>query len=684
MMSVFIEILFICMFGSLLLGALLSYVLQNKPKLSILVGFTFANLASLSGLIFGPILLYFKRSFELSIPWSILGTSLQFRIDPLAAFFITIISVISLSVSIFSYGYVSTYIDKHKVGILGLFYNLFIFSMLALVSSSNSFMFLFFWEIMSLVSYFLVVFEHQDYDVRRAGFIYIVMTHIGTAFIAIAFLLLYKETGSYYFAQYTSLAHKLSPTIKTVIFILVTLGFGTKAGIVPLHIWLPKAHPAAPSNVSALMSGVMLKTAIYGFIRIAIDVLGVGPVWWGGLILIIGAVSAVLGVMYALMEHDIKRLLAYHSVENIGIILMGIGVALVFISYGYNDLALIGLTAGLFHVLNHAIFKGLLFLGAGAVHYATHTRNIEEMGGLLKRMPWTGLFFLIGSISISGIPPFNGFASEWLTYQALLALGLEKLGVVMNIMGPVLGAALALTGALAAACFVKAFGIMFLALPRSIKAETAKEVPRTMLAGMGLLALLCLLFGVMPFMAIALLSPVTASLIGRETLPLLGGYRWLNVPSTMGQGVTVVTPSLSPPLILAALVLSVLLVSLLINKLGKFRKVRIDETWNCGTALTSEMEYNATSFSNPIRIMFRAIFQPTRVTKKVFVLKPYFTSRIKSKGAIKPFFEDNLYRPLLKFSLELADKITVLQSGSIHLYLGYIFVTLVVLLIFAR
>lgn len=682
-MPVFDQLLFLFMLGALLFGALLSYILHKHPRLSILVGFTFANLACLSGLVLGPTLLLSKRSLEIILPWSVFGTNLQFSLDPLAAFFITVISILSLSVSIFSYGYARTYIGKQNVGVLGLFYNLFILAMLALVASSNSFMFLFFWEIMSLVSYFLVVFEHQDSRVRRAGFIYIVMTHIGTAFIIIAFLILYKETGSYYFAQYSSLAQNLSPNLKTVIFLLVTLGFGTKAGIVPLHIWLPKAHPAAPSNVSAIMSGVMLKTAIYGFIRISFDFLGVGPVWWGVLILIIGAVSALLGVMYALMEHDIKRLLAYHSVENIGIILMGIGVALIFVSYGYNDLALIGLTAGLFHVFNHAVFKGLLFLGAGTVHYATHTRNIEDMGGLLKRMPWTGFFFLIGSISISAIPPFNGFASEWLTYQALLALGSAKLGIAMNIMGPVLGAALALTGALAAACFVKAFGIMFLALPRSTKAEKAQEVPRSMLAGMGLLALLCLIFGVMPFLAIDVLSPVTASLIGVETTPLLGGYRWLNVTPVMAQGVGVGTTSIFPLLILVVLVLSAILIYLLINRSNKYRKPRIDETWNCGIALTYKMEYTATSFSKPIRIMFRGIFQPTRKIEKEYVLKPYLTSRIKYYGSIKPFFEDNLYRPQFNFFLKLADKVTVLQSGSIQLYLGYIFVTLVVLLIFA-
>lgn len=676
------ELLFVYMVGSLLLGAILSYALQAKPRLSIAVGFTLANMASLFGIILGPSLLLAKRSLEVNLPWSLFGINLQFAIDPLAAFFITIISTLSLAVSVYSYGYVSAYVGKHNVGVLGAFYNLFILSMLALVSSSSSIMFLFFWETMSLVSYFLVIFEHQSANVRRAGFIYIVMTHIGTAFIAIAFLLIYKATGTFSLAG--GLAHSIPPNFKTAVFILITVGFGTKAGIVPLHIWLPKAHPAAPSNVSALMSGVMLKTAIYGFVRIAIDVLGAGPIWWGVLVLIIGTVSALLGVMYALMEHDIKRLLAYHSVENIGIILMGIGVALIFTSYGYYDLAMIALTAGLFHTFNHAVFKGLLFLGAGAVHFSTHTKNIEKMGGLLKRMPWTGFFFLIGSISISAIPPFNGFVSEWFTYQSLLELASRKVGIALTIMGPVFGAALALTGALAAACFVKAFGIQFLALPRSINSEKAKEVPRSMLIGMGFLASLCLIFGVMPFLVIRLLSPVTFSLIGVETIPILGGYRWLSMFSSLGQGLSLGSTSLSPLIVLLVLLLGILLAYMMIFRNGKRGGVRISETWNCGMMLTPKMEYTATSFSQPIRRIFRTIFQPTKEINKEYVHKPYFTSRVKYTGEIKPIFEDILYRPQFKYFLKLANKVRVLQSGSIQLYLGYMFVALIVLLIFAR
>lgn len=675
---------FIFSVGLLLMGGLLSFVTPKKPRLSIALGFTFANGASLAGLVSGLIVLLTRVPWELNLKaGSYPGLNFSLTVDALAAFFIVVISLVCLSVSIFSYGYVREYVGKHNIGVLGLLYNLFVLSMFMLVASGSSYMFLFFWELMSLVSYFLVIYDHRDSKVRRAGFIYIVMTHIGTLFIVVAFLLLFQATGSFSLGRAAAAGQSFSPGLKTMIFLLVTLGFGTKAGIIPLHIWLPKAHPAAPSNISAIMSGVMLKVAVYGFIRVVIDILGGGPVWWGILILAIGTVSALLGVMYALMEHDIKRLLAYHSVENIGIILMGLGVSLIFMGYGQNSLALIGLTAGLFHVFNHAVFKGLLFLGAGAVHFATRTRDIEKMGGLLKKMPWTGFFFLIGSISISALPPFNGFVSEWLTFQSILLLGSGSLGATLSILGPVFAAALALTGALAAACFVKAFGIQFLAQPRSANAEKAQEVPLSMRIGMGILALLSFLFGVLPFMVIQLLSPVTKDLVGIETVQTLGGYRWLNLNSVS------VTPSgfstvISPLAVLAFLAVILALLYLIVKRVGQGGRVRVDETWNCGVPLTPQMEYTATSFSKPIRIIFRRILQPTREIETEYSLKPYFTSRIAYKGAIKPIFEDTVYRPTTNFFLKFSAKMRFLQSGNIHLYLGYIFVTLVVLLIFAR
>lgn len=664
--------------GLLILGGLLSFVLHKRPQLSIAVGFgssvpaVLGTLAvSLAGLLSGG-------SFSLSLPWMVLGNPLMFVISPLSAFFMAVISLTVLAVSVFSWGYVTEYIQRHNVGVLGLLYNLFVFSMLALVCSDSALMFIFFWELMSLVSYFLVVYDHANSSVRGAGFIYVVMTHIGTAFIVSTFMLMFKETGSFSFSHFAVVGHDFPLKIKTVIFLLATIGFGTKAGIIPLHIWLPKAHPAAPGNVSAVMSGVMLKTAIYGFLKVVLEGLGGGPAWWGVLILVIGTVSALLGVLYALMEHDIKRLLAYHSVENIGIILMGIGSALIFTALGHTAFAAVALAAALFHVLNHAIFKGLLFLGAGAVHFATRTRDIEQMGGLIKRMPWTGFFFLIGSISISAMPPFNGFVSEWLTFQSVLLLGTGKTNPVVGILGPLCGAVLALTGALAAACFVKAFGVQFLALPRSKNAENAREVPVSMRVGMGFLALLCFVIGILPSFVIRLLGPVTDKLTGVNTLAFLGGFRWLGVVSPG------LRTAVSPVLLLAMLAGTGLLIYLVTRLLGGGGSVRVEETWNCGMDLTPKMEYTATSFSKPIRIIFRRLFQPRREVEQEYDLAPYFTRNIRYRASIKPVFEDAVYRPTARIVISIAGKIRLLQSGSIHLYLTYIFVTLVVLLVLVR
>lgn len=665
--------------GLPLLGGLLSLVSQRKPKVSISLGFSCAAFSAVAGLATGLAVLFTGVPVNISLPWSVLNIALGFAVEPLSAFFLTVITVLFLAVSVFSYGYVKEYIGKHNIGLLGLLYNLFLFSMVALVISDNSLMFLFFWELMSLSSYFLVVFDHEDSKVRRAGFIYLIMTHIGTLFIILAFLLMFREAGGFSFSEYAAVGPDLSTRLKTVIFLLVTMGFGTKAGIVPLHIWLPRAHPAAPSNVSALMSGVMIKTAIFGLIKVIIGILGGGPVWWGILILIIGSVSALLGVMYALMEHDIKRLLAYHSVENIGIILIGLGVSVIFLGLGEDRLAMLGLVAALFHVLNHALFKGLLFLAAGSVHFASRTRDIEKLGGLLKKMPWTGFFFLIGAVAISAIPPFNGFVSEWLTFQSLLMLGSAGVTPVLGVLGPLCAAFLALTGALAAACFVKAFGIQFLALPRSENAEQAREVPFSMRLGMGFLAFLCFLFGVGPFLVMGLLNPVTKALLGVETISILGGRRWLTVFSMLGTGT-----GISPISLVIALGAGILVIFTILRAVGRGGTSRTDETWNCGMDLSPRMEYSATAFSKPIRIIFRKLFQPKREIQREYNLTPYFTSSIKYKGSIKPVFEEFLYGPLTRIAIKIADKIRILQSGSIHLYLMYIAVTLVVLLIFAR
>src|SRR5438046_2351422 len=298
------------------------------------------------------------------------------------------------------------------------------------------------------------------------------MTHVGLALILVAFGLLSPAGGGAGFAELRAVGATLSPALRGLVFVLAVLGFGSKAGLIPLHVWLPRAHPAAPSHVSALMSGAMIKMGIYGLLRVSLDLLGGGPAWWGGLVLALGAVSALLGVLYALMEHDLKRLLAYHSIENIGIIFIGVGAGMMFLSYGLPALAVLGFVGGLYHTINHACFKGLLFLGAGSVLHATHTRNMEEMGGLIKRMPRTALFFLVGAAAISALPPLNGFVSEWVVFQALLggsAIPQPEIAVLM----PIAVAMLALASGLAAACFVKAFGITFLGIARSHEAPEA-------------------------------------------------------------------------------------------------------------------------------------------------------------------------------------------------------------------
>lgn len=508
------------------------------------------------------------------------------------------------------------------------------------------------------------------------------MTHVGTAFITLAFLILFKATGSFDFAAWRLAGPSLSPALRNAAFILAFIGFGTKAGIVPLHVWLPRAHPAAPSNVSALMSGVMIKTAIYGLVRVSLEFLGPVPAWWGPAVLGFALVSSLLGVIYALMEHDLKRLLAYHSVENIGIILLGLGAALTLVSLGQRSLAALALVAGLYHLVNHAAFKGLLFLGAGSVLYSTHTKDVEKLGGLIRKMPWTASLFLVGSISISALPPFNGFVSEWLTMRSLLSMVGTGAGTGLKVSAPVAAALLGLTGALAAACFVKAFGITFLAQPRSQKAAHATEVPVAMNIGADLLALVCLVLGLFPGRVISLLDAAAAPTIGSGVpagTSLFGGLGAIP-PVAAGVG----SLSLSPQVIAVALV-ALLGVSLSLPAvIGGRTRVRVDETWNCGVTLKPRMEYTATSFSKPLRQVFRFLLRPTRHVERDEGPRPHLAAAIRYHSSVKPIFEDYLYRPFSRTIVFVSDRLRALQTGSIQTYLAYILTTLVLLLAFAR
>jgi len=412
--------------------------------------------------------------------------------------------------------------------------------------------------------------------------------------------------------------------------------------------------------------------------RVIFDFLGAPPNWWGVTVLTLGTVSAVLGVLYALMEHDLKRLLAYHSIENIGIILMGLGAALMFQHTHHPVLAALALIAAMYHTINHAIFKALLFLGAGAVLHATHTRNMEEMGGLIKRMPKTALFFLIGAVAISALPPLNGFVSEWLTYQALLQ-GFGTTDSLMRLIFPLSGAMLALTGALAAACFVKAFGITFLAQPRSDPARHAHEAPFPMLLGQGLLAAACVFLGLFPTVFLKLLDPLTQQLIGQQLSQQLTLTNGLVLSGVRAQGGSVST------LGIALMLLCLLPVPLgLWLVFARRSKTRLAPTWDCGQrGLTPNMEYTATGFSKPLRMIFKALFRPRREVQREYDFSPYFTTTLRFESHVEEVFQTRIYRPLKWLVLSASRRLRALQAGSLQAYLIYIFVTLLLLLMFA-
>jgi hydrogenase-4 component B len=532
--------------------------------------------------------------------------------------------------------------------------------------------FLFAWETMTLATAALVTTDHERIAHRRAAYLYLVMSHVGTGCLFAGFLSLASMSGSLSFASALSGGLPLSPAMRSTTFGLFLVGFGVKAGVIPFHLWLPEAHPAAPSNISALLSAVIIKTGVYGLVRVCGFGLGIPDLSWGVIVMGLGALSSVLGVLYALVQHDLKRLLAYHSIENIGIILLGLGAAMMALTYGRHDVASIGMAASLYHVLNHAVFKGLLFLGAGSVVMATGTRQIEQFGGLLRRMPATGLFFLVGALAISGLPMLNGFASEWLTFQAFLYGFSSSTQPLVHFLFPAGGAILALTTALAAACFVKAFGITFLALPRSTAAADAAESPVLMLAPQAALVAACVGFGLMPGGVLRLLDSVLASLEG------------LRPASALARGAFVMTSGEATfdhvaPVALALAMMGATGVATFLTARG--HAPRRVPTWGCGGELDARTEYTATAFSKPLMMIFGGIYRPTREVETLTEASPYFPQAVRYRSEIEPTFERYIYRPLLGAVLSVATAMKMMQAGSLHAYLAYVIVLVVSLVL---
>lgn len=672
-------------YGSLLAGILVLYlagafaalICPRNVRLGNTLSQSFSSMASLLGIyLSGSLLLQGPtRGLVYSHVLNVPNITITVTIDSLSAFFLLALSILTLAVSIYSRGYLSHYYHQRNVGLFNLLYNFFILTMISVMTSGNIIFFLISWEMMSLLSYFLVVFEGESRENQRAGLIYLIMTHIGTAFLVIAFMLLYQTTHSF---DQSQLHLWVDSPVKNWIFIFLLVGFGTKAGVIPFHVWLPYAHPAAPSNVSALMSGIMIKTAVYGLMRFVLPMITPGYEWWGLAVLLIGTASTFLGVAYALMEHDIKRLLAYHSIENIGIIFIGLGLSFYARAAGNQTLCALSLAASLFHLLNHTVFKGALFLGAGSVHYATRTKDLEKLGGLMKKMPYTGFFILIASLAISAIPPFNGFVSEWLTYQALFA-NLSSHSTASQLLSIVAVAMLAMAGAMAAYCFVKLLGVAFLGLPRSRQAAEAQEVPGSMKTGMGVLVMLCLVLGVFPRPVWVMLDAVTRSLLGQSIMNgAQGGFFYIYFP------LETTVSALSPLMVLLAGILLFVAVGLLVKLLGgKFGQRRYG-TWDCGfDGLNARMQYSATGFTKPLRIVFRGLYRPTRELRIEEGASRYYPESTTYLVTTRSVFEEYIYAPLISAFTKLARKTRfIIQTGSIHDYLIYIFLTVVALLLY--
>ena len=599
----------------------------------------------------------------LGMPW--IGA--HFRIDALAAFFLVVVNLGGAAASLYAIGYGRR--EPAPLRVLP-FYPAFLAGMNLVVLADDAFTFLLSWEFMSLASWALVMSHHRVRDNVSAGYIYLIMASAGTLALLLAFGLLAGPAGGYDFMAIRAAEH---PNWNAALVLaLVLLGAGSKAGLVPLHVWLPLAHPAAPSHVSALMSGVMTKVAVYGFVRVVFDLLG-PPAWsWGMAVLPIGGVTAALGVLYALMQHDLKRLLAYHTVENIGIIYIGLGLALAFEANGIGWAAALALTAALFHVFNHSVFKSLLFFGAGAVLNATGTRDMESLGGLIHRMPRTSFAFLVGCVAISALPPLNGFVSEWLTFQAILVSPrLAEWG--LKVMVPAVGALLALSAALAAACFVKAFGVTFLGRPRTAAAETARETDAFSVAAMFVFAAICLLAGIFPGFVIDALAPVVQSLIGGR-MPLQASERWLSiVPIAEGRS------SYSGFLIFSFIAISASVAVFAIHQFAS-RALRRGAAWDCGHPDPSPAtQYTAGSFAQPIRRVFGTVVFLAR--EEVAMPPPGDIRPAQFQVRIRDLVWDVLYAPVADTTQFIADRFNRFQFLTIRRYLSLVFLLLILLLL---
>lgn len=599
------------------------------------------------------------------LPIGLPGLPFHLRLDGLAAFFLMVIGAASAGISAFAAGYFRQG-EGTAPGLLCLEYHVFLASMAGVVLADDAYAFMVMWETMALSSYFLVTANHRIAEVRGAGYLYITMARLGAIAILLCFGVLQAGTGDYSFANMR--AQTLSPFWASIGFGLAVFGFGAKAGILPLHVWLPEAHPAAPSPVSALMSGVMLNTAIYGMLRVSFDLLQLQLWWWGALLLALGLATALFGVVFAAVQTDMKRLLAYSSIENMGLLFVGMGLALIFFGHGMRPMAALALTATLYHVLSHAFFKSLLFLGTGSVLHATSQRSLGKLGGLIRSMPWVGWLTLLGVLASTGLPPLGGFVSEWLLLQSFLfSPGLPM--PLLTMLIPVVAALIALVAALAGYTMVKFFGVIFLGQPREERLTQAHDAGRWERAGMLWLAAGCILLGLLPVQVIGLLDPVTRQLVGAGLAERVSASGWLLAPNSLEQA------SYGPVIFLLGIVASCALAFVGVRRLYHGR-VRRGPPWACGFPWgTPRMQDTAEGFGQPIRQIFEPFFQMERELPTPFDMKPNYRVTVHDR------FWRWLYVPVTALAQWIARWIGLMQQGRIGVYLLYSFITLLATLV---
>jgi hydrogenase-4 component B len=606
--------------------------------------------------------LFTGNTFDIAYRMSLPFATFALGVDPLSAFFLLPLLLLSTLCAVYGVSYMEKKNSEASSVTIWFFFGILVLGMSLVVVARNGMFFLIAWEIMTLSSFFLVTHDNHKKSVRKAGWIYLVASHIGAAFIFAIFAILGRHSDTLDFAAFQTIM--TGAAISTALFIFALLGFGSKAGFIPLHIWLPEAHPAAPSHVSSLMSGIMIKVGVYGFLR-TLTFLGDPPLWWGVTLIVIGASSGILGVLFALAQHDIKRLLAYSSVENVGIIALGIGMGLVGISCGEPVVAVLGFAGGLLHVVNHCIFKGLLFLGAGAVIHETGTGEIDHLGGLMKKMPRTGICFMTGSAAICGLPPFNGFVSEFLIFLSAL-FGVTTGIIPLSSCSITVIISLALIGGLATACFSKAFGIIFLGEPRSGCAERARDPDAAMTVPMIILAVLCLIIGLSGASAAMLTVTTVSEISGLSMTACAAGLKTAAYPLT------------------AIAMLSSLLIILggfLFAARRAMPGARVETkgpTWDCGYAKPEpRMQYTSSSFAQPLTQLFSFFL---RTKTKLPDTSAAFPAANSFSTETPDFWQEYIFRPAVIFFNRLSAIVAKTETGRIHIYILYIILTLLILL----